>query len=359
MKKYLWLRFLIVVGLPLSILIFTCCSSPKKEVKITSKSAPITEKGFNISNDGQAFRIAFYNVENLFDIEDDPIKIDSEYLPTSRLKWTQERYEAKQLNLAKVVEAMQFPSLLGVTEIENDKVLEDFANQSVMKSSDYKFVHFESPDERGIDVALFYKTADFTVKNSAYIRIKMPNSSDKTRDILQVTGLLKGQPLTVFVNHFPSRRGDKGDSEDKRIYVAEQLRKAVDAVFKKDKNMGVVVMGDFNDAPSDISMSQTLQAQEWTQSATTETPVLYNLAAPIDINTEGSIYYKGWSVFDQIIVSNNLVDKTDKKETIFKQDFMTYKDKSGNQLPNRTYTGPIYRGGYSDHFPVFINIYLK
>ncbi len=359
MKKYLWLRFLIVVGIPLSILVFTCCSSAKKEVRITSKSGTVTEKGFNISNDGQAFRVAFYNVENLFDTEDDPIKIDSEYLPTSRLQWTQERYEAKQLNLAKVVEAMQFPSLLGMTEIENDKVLQDLVNQSVMKNSDYKFVHFESPDERGIDVALLYKTADFTVKNSAYIRIKMPNSSDKTRDILQVTGALKGQPLTVFVNHFPSRRGDKGDSEDKRIYVAEQLRKAVDDVFKKDKNMGVVVMGDFNDAPSDISMSQTLKAQEWTQSTTTETPILYNLAAPIDINTEGSIYYKGWSVFDQIIVSNNLVDKTDKKETIFKQDFMIYKDKNGNKLPNRTYTGPIYRGGYSDHFPVFINIYLK
>lgn len=359
MNNFRWLRFLIVIGIPLSILVFTCCSASKKTILNASNTPPQKESGFNISNDGAGFRIGFYNVENLFDTEDDPVKIDSEYLPTSRLRWTEERYQTKQNNIAQVIKSMSFPSLLGLTEIENDKVLQDLVSQSFMSRENYGFIHFESPDERGIDVALLFKKADFTVKNSQFIRIKLPHTTDKTRDILQVTGILRGQPLTVFVNHFPSRRGDKGDSEDKRIYVAQQLRKAVDDVQAKDDKMGIIIMGDFNDDPTDISMSETLGAKPWTQDATIEALFLYNLAASIDKNTEGSLYYRGWSVFDQIIVSANLMDKTDKTETIFKKDFMVYKDKNGNELPNRTYTGPIYRGGYSDHFPVYVDMYLK
>ena len=124
-------------------------------------------------------------------------------------------------------------------------------------------------------------------------------------------------------------------------------------------SVGIIIMGDLNDAPTDKSLTQSLNAQEWTQNATTDAKMLYNLGAPVAKRNEGTIYYKGWSVFDQIIVSGNLLNKTDKEETIFKADFMVFTDKAGNKLPNRTYTGPIYRGGYSDHFPVYVNIYLK
>ena len=359
MKKFLWLRFVIVLTIPLSIALFICCQASKKTSVEPKPAAQVTEKGFDISNKGQGFKVGFYNVENLFDTEDDAVKIDSEYLPTSRLKWTQERYEKKQNNVSKVIEAMGFPSILGVCEIENDKVLQDLVSHPTMQAEGYQFVHFESPDERGIDVAMLYKTADFTVKSSRPIPIKFINSSDKTRDILEVTGTLKGQPLTVYINHWPSRRGENDVSEPKRIYVAEQLRRAVDEATSKNKNMGIVIMGDLNDTPSNLSVSQTLNAQEWIQSSTTDAKMLYNLSAPIAQRNEGTIYYKGWSVFDQIIISGNLVEKTDKEATIFKTDFMTYTDKNGNKLPNRTYTGPIYRGGYSDHFPVFVTIFAR
>ena len=359
MKKYLWLRFLIVLLIPLSISVFTCCTASKKVTIETKPTTPLPDNGIDISNKGQAFRIGFYNVENLFDTEDDVVKIDSEYLPTSRLKWTQERYEKKQQNIVQVIAAMQYPSVLGMSEVENDKVLQDLVNQALMKSNNYQFVHFESPDERGIDVAMLYKTTDFTVKSKRAIPVKFPSDNDKTRDILEVKGTLKGQPLTIFINHWPSRRGDTGESEGKRMYVAEQLRKAVDEALSKDKNTGIVIMGDLNDAPTDKSLTQSLNAQEWTQNATTDAKMLYNLGTPVAKRNEGTIYYKGWLVFDQIIVSGNLLNKTDKEETVFKANFMVFTDKAGNKLPNRTYTGPIYRGGYSDHFPVYINIYLK
>ena len=359
MKKYIWLRFLIALSIPLSIVMFTCCSTSKKTTIETKPTMPIPDKGIDISNKGQAFRIGFYNVENLFDTDDDPIKIDSEYLPTSHLKWTIERYQKKQQNLTQVIAAMQYPSVLGVTEIENDKVLQDLVNQPLMKGNNYQFIHFESPDERGIDVAMLYKTADFIVKSKRAIAIKFPTDNDKTRDILEVKGTIKGQPLTIFINHWPSRRGDTGESEGKRMYVAEQLRKAVEETLIKDKDTGILIMGDLNDAPTDKSLTQSLKAQEWTQNATMDAKMLYNLGAPVAKRNEGTIYYKGWSVFDQIIVSGNLLNKMDKEETIFKADFMTFTDKAGNKLPNRTYTGPIYRGGYSDHFPVYVNIYLK
>ena len=359
MKKYLWLRFLIVLSIPLSIVMFTCCSASKKSTTDTPVRIPAPDNNIDITNRGQSFRLGFYNVENLFDTNDDPVKIDSEYLPTSRLKWTLERYEKKEEHIAQVITAMQYPSVLGVTEVENDKVLQDLINQPVMKDNNYQFIHFESPDERGIDVAMLYKTTDFVVKSKRAIAIKFPNDNDKTRDILEVKGMIHGQSLTIFINHWPSRRGDTGESEGKRMYVAERLRQAVDEALSQDKNTGILIMGDLNDAPTDKSLTQSLKVQEWVENSTIDAKTLYNLGAPVAKRNEGTIYYKGWSVFDQIIVSGNLLNKTDKEETIFKADFMVFTDKAGNKLPNRTYTGPIYRGGYSDHFPVYVNIFLK
>lgn len=359
MKKLLWVRFLIVLMIPLSIILFTCCRTRSIKSVEPKKNVQSTDKGFDIGNKGAGFRVAFYNMENLFDIEDDPIKVDSEYLPTSRLRWTQERYEKKLNNLAQVIAAMRYPSILGVCEIENNKVLQDLISQQGMDTEGYGIVHVESPDERGIDVAMLYKKVDFAVHNSRPIHIQLPNTSDKTRDILEITGLLKGQPLTIYINHWPSRRGENDASEPKRIYVAEQLRKAVDDAVRQNKKTGIVIIGDLNDTPSNVSVAQTLNTQEWTQSATIDVKTLYNLGKPVEKRQEGTIYYKGWSVFDQIIVSGNLIDKTDKEMVVFKTDFMTFTDKNGNKLPNRTYTGPIYRGGYSDHFPVYVDVFIR
>jgi predicted extracellular nuclease len=362
-------RFVLVLSfIPLSIFVFTCCTKKVATVSTKSVDATIAEPVKQpLTLTGDSLRIAFYNVENLFDIYDDPITQDSEYLPTSKIQWTQERYDKKLNNIAKVIESMGFPSILGMAEIENRKVLEDLVNQPLIKANNYNIAHFESPDERGIDVAMIYKKGDFDVKNMKYHRIKFVGDNDKTRDILEVSGILRGSPLTIFVNHWPSKSGGAAESEPKRVYVAEQLKGFVESLFQKDKNNQIVIMGDLNDEPDNISLTQGLGAKEWADNSynALTTNVLYNLASAIKKAGLGSYYYKKhWETIDQIIVSGSFLSKnstlvTDKQQ-IFNADFLTYLDKStGIKAPNRTYTGSIYRGGYSDHFPIFIQVYLK
>jgi predicted extracellular nuclease len=358
--------FLVLSFIPLSIFVFTCCTKKGTNPVTMTKSIPepVGQKPLTLT--GDSLRIAFYNVENLFDIYDDPITQDSEYLPTSKIQWTQERYDKKLSSIAKVIESMGFPSILGMAEIENRKVLEDLINQPLIKVNNYDIAHFESPDERGIDVAMIYKKGDFDVKNMKYHRIKFADN-DKTRDILEVSGILRGSPLTVFVNHWPSKSGGAAESEPKRVHVAEQLKGLVESLFQKDKNNQIIIMGDLNDEPDNISLTQGLGAKDWAENSDNSltSNALYNLSSTIKKAGLGSYYYKkSWETIDQIIVSGNFLSKnsilvTDKQQ-IFNADFLTYLDKStGIKAPNRTYTGPIYRGGYSDHFPVFIQVYLK
>ena len=315
-------------------------------------------------------RIAFYNVENLFDTLDSPITLDSEYMPNSSLRWTKQRYEAKLKSISKVIDSMGFPSVLGMVEVENRRVLEDLTATKTLKVHNYGIAHFESPDERGIDCAMIYKKVDFQVNNTKPHRIIFPNEpSDRTRDILEVSGILRGLPVTFFVNHFPSRRGGAEESDIKRIFVAKTLRNAVDSLLKKDVNARIIIMGDLNDEPKDKSLTQGLKAIYWTRTATPlpkiEKNSLYNLSAGVKESGFGSYFYRGeWEVIDQMIVSGSLLDSRSKLVTrdaaqVFNADFLTYKDKMGKKLPNRTYTGPIYRGGYSDHFPVYLMVYFK
>jgi predicted extracellular nuclease len=364
-----YVRFFLVMGfIPLSIFVFTCCAPKAVLVKNTPQQVTEVVSAKPLKLTGDSFRIAFYNVENLFDIYDDPITQDSEYLPTAKSQWTQERYDKKLGNIAKVIEAMDFPSILGMAEIENRKVLEDLINQPIIKSKNYDIAHFESPDERGIDVAMIYKKSDFDVKNIKYHRIKFVGDADKTRDILEVSGILRGAPLTVFVNHWPSKSGGAAESEPKRVHVAGQLKSVVDALFQNNKNSKVVIMGDLNDEPTDISLTQGLGAIEWLNQSkeTLISSNLYNLASGVKKKNLGSYYYKKhFETIDQIIVSGNFLSQNSTlvsgdEQQIFDADFLTYLDKStGIKAPARTYTGPVYRGGFSDHFPVFIQVYLK
>jgi predicted extracellular nuclease len=367
-KKYL-LRFgVCLLSLGFSLFLFDSCDTAKKPVVVKETAMPIDfSRPLSFQGAKDSFRLAFYNVENLFDTIDAPNSIDSEYMPTSKLKWNTERYFAKQKNIARVIEGMNFPTILGLAEVENRRVLEDLVAQPALSSKSYGIIHFESPDERGIDVAMIYRTGEFEVKKQKTHAIKFPNDNDKTRDILEVSGILRGGiEVTVFVNHFPSRSGGEVESEPKRVFVASVLRQAVDALLLKDPNARIVIMGDFNDYPSNNSMTKSLGALEWQRDIAKTLPAaaLYNLGAPIQRRGEGTEYYKGWCVLDQIIVSGSLLDGRSKvtthdEETVFNPDFMTFKDKTGNRLPNRTYTGPVYRGGFSDHFPVYISLFVK
>ncbi len=356
-------------------LIITSCNAPKSVVQ-TAGTPPVTrEEIVNStlpiwSNAKDSTRIAFYNVENLFDTIDDPMTIDSEYMPNSSLQWTKKRYEAKLKNISKVIDSLGFPSIMGLVEVENRRVLNDLVAIPNVKAKNYGIAHFESPDERGIDCALIYKKTDFDLKNAKAHRIVFPTDrGDHTRDILEVSGILRGLPVTVFVNHFPSRRGGADVSDPKRIFVAQTLKRAVDSVNKADANARIIIMGDMNDEPSDKSLTQGLNAVYWNRD-TTPHPIidknsLYNLAAGVKRSGFGSYYYRGeWEVIDQMIVSGSFLDSRSKlvttdAETIFNADFLTFKDKSGRKLPNRTYTGPTYRGGFSDHFPIYVTLYFK
>jgi predicted extracellular nuclease len=373
-----------LIHLCLSVMAFLAllesCNTPKPNgAKLVDKSTtPSVEMPSEVAhstlpvwkNAKDSTRIAFYNVENLFDTIDQPMTIDSEYMPNSSLRWTKQRYEAKLKNIAKVVDSLGFPSVMGMVEVENRGVLEDLVATKTLKPQNYGVAQFDSPDERGIDCAMIYKKADFQVKNAKPHRIIFPtDASDRTRDILEVSGILRGQPVTFFVNHFPSRRGGAEESDGKRIFVAQVLRNAVDSILKKDANANIIIMGDLNDEPKDKSLIQGLKAIYWT---TTVTPVpkidrnaLYNLAAGVKESGFGSYFYKGeWEVIDQMIVSGSLLANGSKlvttdSENVFNADFLTYKDRTGRKLPNRTYTGPTYRGGYSDHFPVYLTVYFR
>lgn len=305
-------------------------------------------------------RIAFYNVENLFDTVDDPTP-DDDFTPDGRQRWTSERYDKKIKDIAKVVEAMGLPSIMGFCEVEHKQVVADILQQAPLSSVDYEIAHFESSDYRGIDVALIYDTKRFKLIESKAIPVDIPDEIEPdytTRDFLYVKGKFKGEVLHIFVNHWPSRRGGLRQSEPKRLFVAKELRKQLDAVFAADKHANIVLMGDFNDETTNESIRRVLQAQPMDK--VKQATQLYNCFSEIDAAAEGSYNYKGnWNMLDQIIVSTPLMDGKGwevQNPTVFKASWMIYKSDRNGNVPNRTYGGPNYYGGISDHFPVYVDL---
>lgn len=308
-------------------------------------------------------RIMFYNTENLFDTIDDPLIDDAEYLPTAKSNWNTEKYNTKLSHLSQVIEAAGFPIIVGFSEVENKTVLNDLVKQPALAAKNYAFVHFDSPDERGIDVALLYQSAKFKVQYSKPIKIifdKEPD--DKTRDILYVKGQAGNETMHVFVNHWPSRREGEELTRHRREAAANTLRKVVDSLFTADKNAQIVIIGDFNDSPTDESMLKDLKTLPSNSKIVTKN--LYNLADRFAKEGKGTHKYKGeWGTLDQIIVSSALFDKKGlytqaDGANIGEFDFLLSPDPKGGQWTNRTYAGTKYLGGYSDHLPVYLNLYL-
>jgi len=316
------------------------------------------------------FKVVFYNFENLFDIEDDTAKWDEQFLPEGDKHWTYWKYQTKLKNLAKVITAAggwQDAAIVGACEIENAFVLEELTTNSPLKKLNYKFIHKESPDKRGIDVALLYQEEQFEPIFYDHIQIDFPdNPRSKTRDILYVKGIAKGQDtLHVFVNHWPSRWGGQMKTEAKRIYVAQQLRKQVDSLFANVENPNIIIMGDFNDAPTDLSVLKYLKANPPEKKI--KEKELYNLLYPLTETLEGTHPFHGhWAVLDHLIVSSALLNKKNKIYTTtksaypFKADFLLEEDtKYAGQRTNRSYIGFKYHGGYSDHLPVVLDLFFK
>jgi len=317
------------------------------------------------------FRVMFYNVENLYDTLDNPEKDDDDFLPEGTMHWTQGRYYNKLNNIAKVITSVgewDTPALVGLCEVENEKVIEDLTRYSLLRNMNYRYVVTNSPDLRGVNVALLYQRDKFKYLEHKSYTIQFPhNVRKRTRDILHVTGQISAQDtLDVFVCHFPSRRGGEMESEPDRLYVASVVKYHSDSLIQIRKNACILIMGDFNDEPSNRSISQALNAQPVSDNLTKQN--LYNLFSAFEKRKDtGSYKFQNqWNMLDQIIVSGNLiigdgnVRVLPHTANIFYRDFMLTDDKTyGGKRPKKTYHGRRHEGGYSDHLPVWVDFIIS
>lgn len=316
----------------------------------------------------QIVRIVFWNVENLYDPYDDTTKLDDEFTSAGAKHWNWTKFSAKLNHVAKTLLAIGEwapPGIVGLCEVENRYVLNKLIYETPLKPWNYKFIHHESPDLRGVDVALLYRPASFKVLCSRSVSIRFPfDTLAQTREILLVKGiLLNRDTISLFINHWPSRRGGYLGSQPRRNYVASVLRKLIDSVQHAQPVANIVVMGDFNDEPENESLKQVLMAR--TESDTQYDTSLYNLMGIRNkIRREGTLKYRDqWSTFDQFVVSGTLMNGRSGLKTgigqvkIFKSSFLLEEDNTyfGEKL-NRTYSGPQYHGGFSDHLPIRLQI---
>lgn len=306
---------------------------------------------------------AFYNVENLFDTINDPRINDEEFLPDSKVNWNTKRYQHKLSQTSKVIAAMDtfsFPHLLGLCEIENKKVLEDLVSHANIKKAGYNIIHFEGSDDRGIETAMIYMPSFF--KPVAQRPVKVFNNETKAayRDILYVKGFVAtSDTLHVFVNHWTSRYGGREQTENARQFTGAVLKTVSDSILKAQPNSNIVILGDFNDNPTDASLAEHLCALDPENDI--ESGKLYNLSLQEFSAGKGTLFYDGWDMFDQVIVSGNLIEPGSGKvilhgTEIVKKDWMLFKGSNGVARPNRTMSGGRYFGGYSDHLPVLVRL---
>ncbi len=309
----------------------------------------------------QAYTIAFYNLENLFDTTDDPNTFDDDFTPKGRKNWNLKRYKRKIKKIGNVIAQIgtershHSPAIVGVVEVENKVVLNDLVQSKNLINHQYGIVHYDSPDERGIDVALLYKKELFELLHSETFPLYLSSKNGKrdyTRDILLVKGNLNGELIYVLVNHWPSRKTGSYETDEKRIKAAQLSRHIIAKINEETVNAKIIIMGDFNDDPTSKSVKNYLVNTDF-----------YNpMERLINKGKGSSSHKKVWHLFDQIIFSKNFFQENPEKHAfMYAEVFDRYflKEWSGKYKGNpfRTYVGKRYQGGYSDHFPVYV--YLK
>ncbi|WP_294476988.1 endonuclease/exonuclease/phosphatase family protein [uncultured Bacteroides sp.] len=325
----------------------------------------------NHSEDRVPFRVMSWNVENLFDTHHDSLKNDEEFLPEALRHWNYTRYKKKLDDIARVIVAVgewNPPALVGLCEVENDTVLRDLTRRSPLKNLDYRYVMTSSPDQRGIDVALLYQRDLFKLLSYRSISIPSFKQHRPTRDLLHVSGLLlTGDTLDVFVCHLPSRSGGAKESEPYRLFAAQKLRAEADSLLKVRFHPQLIIMGDFNDYPTNKSIKKILEAEAPPATSEVSPLKLYHLLARKAKSRDfGSYKYRGeWGLLDHLIVSGTLLDATknfftnEEKANVFQSSFLLIDDeKYGDKEPFRTYKGMRYQGGFSDHLPIFTDFEL-
>ncbi len=352
-----------IINILLALTVFCACADAQKKSERT-------------------YVVGFYNLENLFDIYDDPVKNDGEFLPDGANQWTEAKYQKKLHNMARVIKEMskengRYHTLLGVSEIENRLVLEDLVMDPQIADANYQIVHYDGPDRRGVDVALLYKPEQFKYIESESIPYTFEGSSIdfvmskdeqeyfKTRDVLMVHGTIDGEHVAVYVAHLPSRSGDKKGSNQLRDRGGEIMYDHAMMMQEKYPGIKIICMGDMNDNPTDPSMAGYLHGKE-NLADVTDTDFFSPFIKMLK-DGHGSLAYRGvWSIYDLLLVNNALahapegtlkitpLGKKGYYGHVFKKPFMTNQKGQYKDTPFRTFSNGAFIGGYSDHYPTYI-----
>ena len=342
-----------------------------KKILLTGLFAVLIAAGFA----QKPYKVVFYNFENLFDTIDDPGVNDTEFTPEGPKKWNAYKYAKNIGNLERVLFDIasadgDFPIVIGVSEVENRSVMEDVIATPKLSKGNYRIVHYDSPDARGVDVAFLYRPDVFKLEGSADIPVRIASLPNwRTRGIVTMWGTIDDEPFLFMVAHWPSRLGGQAASAFKRNAAADQMRAIADSVLKVNPATKIVAMGDFNDDPTDESVEVHLGAKakiKELQPGDFYTPFADMLKAGL-----GTLAYRdAWNLFDNIVVSENLATgsagklklvkdpykKTKFYGNIFKPSYLIQQEGQYKGYPLRTFVGNNFQGGFSDHLPVFIYI---
>lgn len=313
------------------------------------------------------YPVVFYNVENLFDTEDGPNQ-DEEFLPKSKRQWTPERYAQKLAHLAQVLGDIAHgkAAVVGLAEIENRRVVEDLIATEPLAKRNLQIVHYDSPDARGVDCALLYDPQQFQLLSSGVRFVALPDiPTIYTRDILFVTGKMAGETVHFLVGHWPSRLGGDSVSRPRRMAAAETMRAVADSLLVAYPGSKALLMGDFNDDPIDPSVKDGLALCEYAEETTVQD--FFSPMIPMYKQGEGTLEYKArWNLFDIMVVSGNLLPHNSKGlrlyrdpeseqfAYVFRRDYLLQQTPRYRSFPYRSFAGGSYKGGYSDHLPVYL-----
>ena len=294
--------------------------------------------------------------------------LSEDFTPKSNKNYTYNIYQQKLKNIAQVISEIGFkytktaPAVVGLVEVENRQVVEALTQQDALKKYDYGVVHYNSFDARGIDVALIYQKKRFTVTNSykkELVLFREDGKREYTRDLLVVSGILDGEKVAFFVNHWPSRRGGEAVSMPKRNAAAALLKQEMDALREKNPNIKLIAMGDFNDDPISPSFKNHLKAVGDEKELNEEYPYFNPMYKMYKKGVASLAYRDVPNLFDQIIYSKNLVSGSSAEEyTVYRTEvyapaYLINKQGNYKGYPFRSWDGDKFTGGYSDHFPVF------
>lgn len=307
------------------------------------------------------YSVAFYNLENLFDTTHDEGKNDYEYLPDGANKWTETKYQAKLKNMSEILSLLATdrlpmgPAIIGVSEIENRRVLEDLLKQPALAERGYEIIHYDGEDKRGVECAFLYNPKFFHVNSTGLLPYVYENDTiHKTRGFLVADGELAGEHFVCIVNHWPSRAA----ASPARERAGEQVRAIKDSLQRIDPSVKIVIMGDMNDDPMDKSMSVSLGAKR--KAKDTGKMDLFNPWWDTLKKGYGTLMYQGkWNLFDQIVFTGNFLNDdysslTYYKHEIFRRDFMFQNSGKYKGYPKRTHAGGVWLNGYSDHLPTIV-----